>query len=193
VRWAACAAAVAVAGCAGGFTRPEPNALAIGKTTQAEALERFGPPTSREAIVRHDRPITVLSYVYTTEAERHHGDQGVIASRSLLLFFHEDRLVAHEFRSSVEADHTDFDVRRARTLVKGKSTRDDVARVLGRPSGYLSFPVIAAPLGEAMVYTYVQQRRVPFGAPIPLSKSLVITFDAGGTVNGTYYEANGTP
>jgi len=192
-RAAALAAALAAAACAGGFTRRAPDALVLGQTTPAQALERFGRPTGRDRMVRFGKPIDVLSYAYTTEAERHHGDEGVIASRNLMLSFHEDRLVGYEYRSSIEADHTDFDARKARELVKGRSTRDEVAKLLGRPSGHLVFPMIEASLGEAMVYTYVQQRRVPFGAPITFTKSLVITFDQGGALNATYYQVDGIP
>lgn len=193
MRWAAGAAALFLAACAGGFVRPDEGALKIGETTPAQVLERLGPPTARESIVRNGRPVTLLAYLYTTEAEKHHGDAGVIASRTLYLFFHEDRLVGYEFRSTIASDHTDFDARKARAIVKGETTREEVTRLLGRPSGYLAFPMIQAALGEAMVYGYSQERRVPFGKPIAYSKSLIVTFDRRGAVSGTFYDTSGTP
>ena len=193
MRWAACAAALALAACAGGFVRPLPESLRLGETTEAQILERLGPPSSREKMQRNGRPITVLAWQYTTEAERHHGDRGVIAARSLFLFFHDERLVGHEFRSSVESDHTDFDARRARGIVKGRSTREEVTRLLGPPSGYLTYPMIEASRGQAIVYGYTQQRRIPFGAPVPYTKSLVITFDSQDTVNEAYFATSGNP
>lgn len=193
MRWAACAAALALAACATGFARPAPEVLKLGETTPAQVIERLGAPTAREAIERNGRPLTLLAYVYTTEAERNHGDRGVIAARNLYLFFHEDRLVGHEFRSSIEADHTDFDARKVRAIVKGQSTRADVEQLLGPPGGFLTYPVVPASLGQAWVYGYSQERRIPFGQPIRFTKTLVVTFDAGGTVNGAFYETTGTP
>jgi hypothetical protein len=193
VRWLVCAAAFALAACATGFVRPAPEALRLGETTQAEVIQRFGAPTVRESLERNGQPITFLAYVYTSEAERNHGDHGVIAARTLNLFFHQDRLVGHEFRSSAESDHTDFDQRKARAIVKGQSTRAEVEQLLGQPSGFLTYPVVAAPLGQAMVYGYTQQRRIPFGQPIRFTKSLLVTFDPGGVVNGAFYETTGTP
>jgi outer membrane protein assembly factor BamE (lipoprotein component of BamABCDE complex) len=175
------------------LVRPAPEALKLGETTQAQLIERLGAPTARESFERNGQPITVLAYVYTTEAERNHGDHGVIAARSLNLFFHDDRLVGHEFRSSAESDHTDFDPRKARAIVKGKSTRAEVEQLLGRPSGLLRYPVVAAPLGDALVYGYTQERRIPFGKPVKFTKSLLVTFDPGGIVNGAFYETTGTP
>ena len=193
MRWLACAAALALAACADGFARPKPEALRLGDTTQAEVIERLGAPTVRETIERNGQPLAFLAYVYTTEAERNHGDRGVIASRSLYLFFHDDRLVGHEFRSTIETDHTDFDSRKARAIVKGKSTRVDVEQLLGRPAGVLTYPVVAKSIAQAWVYGYAQDRRIPFGQPIKFTKSLVVTFDDRGTVNGAIYETTGTP
>jgi hypothetical protein len=193
VRWLALGAAFLLAACAGGFVRPDEGALKLGETTPGQVLERLGPPTVRESIVRNGQPVTLLAYLYTTEAEKNHGDAGVIASRNLYLFFHNDRLVGHEFRSTIARDHTDFDARKARAIVKGTTTREEVTSLLGRPSGSLAFPMIAASLGEAIVYGYSQERRVPFGKPIAYSKSLVITFDQRGAVSGTFYDTSGTP
>ena len=193
MKWLVCAAALALAACASGFARPAPEALRLGETTPAQVIERLGAPTAREKLERNGRPLTLLAYVYTTEAERNHGDRGVIAARNLYLFFHEDRLVGHEFRSSIESDHTDFDTRKARAIVKGQSTRAEVEQLLGRPGGLLRYPVVAASLGDAWVYGYTQERRIPFGQPIKFTKTLIVTFDTGGTVNGAFYETNGTP
>jgi hypothetical protein len=189
-----CAAALALAACAsGGLVRPDPEALKIGETTPSQIVERFGPPTSRETMLRNGKPITLLAYLYTTEAEKHHGDTGTIASRSLYLFFHDDRLVGHDFRSSVAVDHTDFDLRKARAIVKGETKREEVTKLLGPPSGRLAYPMVDAATGEALLYAYTQQRRVPFGAPMVYTKSLVITFDARGTTSETFYATTGNP
>ena len=190
---ACAAAALLLAACAGGFVRPDEASLRIGETTPAQVVERLGPPTTQQKFERNGQPVTLLAYIYTTEAEKNHGDRGVIASRTLYLFFHDERLVGHEFRSTVASDHTDFDLRKAREIVKGETTREGVTRLLGRPSGTLRFPMINANLGEAFVYGYSQERRVPFGKPIAFSKTLIVTFDPRGAVSGTFYDTSGTP
>src|SRR5205085_7421865 len=72
LRGLACAAALLLAACAGGFARPAPGVLRLGETTQAEARERLGPPSARDTIERRGRKVSLIAYAYTTEAERSH-------------------------------------------------------------------------------------------------------------------------
>jgi hypothetical protein len=103
------AGAATLAACAaGGFIRPEPEALKLGETTQPEVVKLIGQPAAREAMVRNGKHIEILSYAYVTEAEKRHGDPTVIASRTLNLFFHDERLIGHEYSSTLAADHTRF-------------------------------------------------------------------------------------
>jgi outer membrane protein assembly factor BamE (lipoprotein component of BamABCDE complex) len=187
------AAAAMLAACAGGgFIRPAPEALQLGGTTQPEVVKLMGPPAARETMVRNGKNIEILSYAYVTEAEKRHGDPTVIAGRTLNLFFHEERLIGHEFTSTIAADHTDFELRKMRAIVKGKSTREDVAALLGRPSGLIAFPLVNTP-SAAMLYAYRENRRVPFGAPMTFTKTLLISFDERGIVNDLSYATSGTP
>jgi len=187
------AGAATLAACAaGGFIRPEPEALKLGETTQPEVVKLIGQPAARETMVRNGKHIEILSYAYVTEAEKHHGEPTVIASRTLNLFFHDERLIGHEYSSTLAADHTDFELRKMRAIVKGKTTREDVTALLGRPSGFIAFPLINTP-SAAMVYAYRQNRRVPFGAPLTFTKTLLISFDERGIVNDLSYATSGAP
>ena len=187
------AGAATLAACAGGgFLRPAPEALSLGETTQSEVLKLVGQPAVRETMVRNGKNIEILSYAYVTEAQKHHGDPTVIGGRTLNLFFHDERLIGHEFNSTLAADHTDFDLRKMRSIVKGKSTREEVTALLGRPSGFIAFPLINTP-SAAMVYAYRENRRVPFGAPMTFTKTLLISFDERGIVNDLAYATSGTP
>lgn len=183
----------ALAACAGGgFLRPAPEALKLGETTPPEVVKLIGPPAGRETMVRNGKDIEILSYSHVSEAEKGHGDPTVIATRTLNLFFHDERLIGHEYSSTVAADHTDFELRKMRAIVKGKTTREDVTALLGRPSGFIAFPLINTP-STAMVYAYRQNRRVPFGAPLPFTKTLLISFDERGIVNDLSYATSGSP
>jgi hypothetical protein len=193
VRGLALAAVLALAGCVGGgFTRPAEGELKLGETTQAEVLARMGPPATRGSVVRNGQAVEALLYEYVSESEAPHGYDGVIARRTLSFFFHDARLVGHEFSSSVASDHTDFDLRKMKAIAKGETTRAEVTALLGRPSGYLGFPVVKVPGGQAMLYAYRENRRVPFGAPMTFSKTLLITFDEAGVVNDLSYSTSGS-
>jgi hypothetical protein len=193
LRLFAAAAALALASCAGGgFSRPADGELKLGETTQAEVLARMGAPATRGSTVRNGQPIDALVYEYVSESEAPHGYEGVIARRTLNLFFHDGRLAGHEFSSSVASDHTDFDLRKMKTIAKGATTRAGVTALLGRPSGYLGFPVVKVPGGQAMLYAYRENRRVPFGAPMAFTKTLLITFDESGVVNDLSYTTSGS-
>lgn len=191
MRWAV-VGLLALAACATPFQRPGPEELRLGKTTPADVVARLGAPTASNSTVRNGVKLAVFSYMLPAEHEKPHGYDGIIANRSLNLFFHDERLVAHEFSSTVAIDHTDFDLRGMRAIVKGKTTREEVERLLGRPSGYAIFPFVGAKTGKAMVYAYRESRRVPMGAPLVFSKTLLITFDKDGTVDDVAYRTSGS-
>jgi len=181
------AALLCLAACASPFQRPD---FTLGETTAAQVVERLGAPTSSGSTVRNGATLAVFSYTLPADHEKPHGYEGVIPARNFNFFFHGERLVAHEFSSTVAHDHTDFDLRGMRALVKGKTTRAEVEKLLGQPSGYASFPFVKA--GEAMVYSYRESRRVPLGAPLTFTKTLLITFDKDGTVDDIAYRTSGS-
>lgn len=188
----ALAALLGVAACASPFQRPAGDELRLGETTPADVVARMGgAPTSSNATVRNGRTLSVFSYTLPADHEKPHGYEGIIPGRSFNFFFDGERLVAHEFSSTVAADHTDFDLRGMRAIVKGKTTREEVTRLLGPPSGYAIFPFVGVKTGEAMVYAYRESRRVPLGAPLVFSKTLLITFDKDGTVDDIAYRTSG--
>ena len=178
-----------LAACASPFQRPD---LRLGETTPADVVALLGAPTSSNSTVRNGRTLVVFTYVRAAEHEKPHGYEGIIPSRNLNFFFHDERLVAHEFSSTVAKDHTDFDLRGMRAIVKGKTTREEVARLLGEPGGYAVFPFVSAKAGAAMVYAYRESRRVPMGAPLVFSKTLLITFDKDGTVDDLAFRTTGS-
>ena len=188
-REAVLAAPLFLAACAAPFQRPQ---LTLGETTPADVVARLGAPTSSGSTVRNGNTLAVFSYTLPAEHEKPHGYQGVIPGRNLNFFFHGERLVAHEFSSTVADDHTDFDLRGMRAIVKGKTTRQEVEKLLGQPGGYATFPFVGVRTGEALVYSYRESRRVPMGAPLVFTKTLLITFDKDGTVDDLAYRTSGS-
>ena len=187
----AVAALLLLGGCAQPFVRPSPEELRIGETTPAQVIERVGRPPVYGNLERKGKTLQIVGFSQDAEWERPHGYDGVIPGRTQLYYFLDGRLVGYEFNSTVESDHTDFSMRGARDIVRGKTTRDEVARLLGRPSGYLTFPLVDK--GSAMLFGYREMRRVPFGKPTVYSKSLVIYLDESGIVHDLNYQTSGTP
>ena len=188
----AAAALLGLAACASPFQRPGGDELRLGETTPTDVVARLGAPTTSNSLVRNGEKLAVFTYVLPAEHEKPHGYDGIIPGRNLHIFFHGERLVAHEFSSTVATDHTDFDLRGMRAIVKGKTTREEVTKLLGPPSGFAIFPFIGVKSGQAMVYAYRESRRVPLGAPLVFSKTLLITFDKDGTVDDVAYRTSGS-
>jgi len=161
------------------FVRPDTSSLVLGQTTVAEAIVKIGPPTSQS--VQHNLnpanslpayeskesgfkqssltgTVHLLSYSYLyTESP------GVIVgpsstnSRRLALLFWNDRLSSYSFESSFEADSTNFDEAKLGQFVSGQTTRSDVVKELGRPTGE-SIYLTGAKKGMRTL-TYVSYRR----------------------------------
>ena len=191
MRLAAAAALVLVGGCAQQFVRPSAEELKIGETTPAQVIARVGRQPVYGNLERNGKSLQIVAFSHDAEWERPHGYDGVIPGRTQLYYFLDGKLVGYEFNSTVESDHTDFSPRGTRDIVRGKTTRDEVTRLVGKPSGYLTFPLVDK--GSAVLFGYREMRRVPFGKPTVYSKSLVIYLDESGIVHDFNYQTSGTP
>jgi hypothetical protein len=189
---AAAASAAFLVACADGFQRPSPESMKLGEPSRSELIARIGEPGMKGKIERNGREVEAVSWIFASDFEKPHGYDGIIPGRTLTLFFDQERLVGYEYNSTIERDHTDFSLVRLREIVRGKTTREQVREFLGAPAGALTFPVVDTP-GGAMVYSYRELRRRPFGQPVPFSKTLLIKFNQDGTVNDYTYTTQGTP
>jgi outer membrane protein assembly factor BamE (lipoprotein component of BamABCDE complex) len=195
MRWQAAAwllAAAVLAGCAQGFKRPPQETLRLGESTPDELIGRLGPPNVRNKLERNSRSLDAMTWVYVNELDKPHMDPSIVPSRALTLLFDQGRLVGHEFASTFAADHTNFSLVRLREVERGKTTRAQVQELMGTPAGALAFPLVDTRAG-AMVYSYRETRRVPFGQPVNFTKTLIIKFNEDGTVNDYVYQTSGTP
>ena len=177
----------ALLGCAGtDFVRPDSEGLRNGQTTYAQALAKMGTPYREGSVIKNDKTIKTTSYAYASVGGKPR-NEGVTAARAIGLYFHDDRLVGHEFISSWAEDHTDFDETRIREIVKGKTTRAQVIQLLGKPGGYYIYPLIKDTKGEAAVYAYSEVRGFA-----PSSKMLLVTFDASELVADVEFLSRGS-
>jgi hypothetical protein len=171
---------LALIGCASSgkdFVRPDPSSLVLGQTTIADIVSKQGPPTSR--VVRHSlnpapgpqqadeqgpafKPASVAGtietliyrYSYTAAPGLVVGPMNT-RSRQLVLTFWNDRLIYYNFDSSFSRDSANFDENKALSFVPGQSTRLDVMRELGPPSGEAVYPFIAKKGTRMLVYEHV--------------------------------------
>jgi hypothetical protein len=153
-------------------------------------IQRFGQPFGEGTVIKNGVTLKTVSYAYSSAGGKPF-HEGVTPVRALTLFFQNDRLVGHEFVSSWAEDNTDFDGEKVKDIVKGKSTRAEVVRLLGKPSGYCIVPMVKAPSQEAAVYVYTETRHSAFKLKI-FRKQLVVSFDAAGVVYDVEFISSGS-
>jgi hypothetical protein len=185
---AALLAAWALAGCAIGrnFERPDPDMLRLGQSRYAELVRRLGPPYSERLEQHHGRAVREVEYSYVTTYDPDPPYiEGGIPNRTLRLYFLDGLLVGHLFDSSWRADHTDFDLAKAPLIVKGKSTRQEVVALLGRPAGQYIYPMVDEPNNELFRYffTAIWYPKYGHGRVHRIRKWVQVEFDPRGVVS----------
>ena len=179
-----------LAGCAGtNFRRPEPQELALGKSTAADVQRVMGPPRETVDSLRNEEPLKVMRYTYAQGAGQGRYP-GVVPARSMVFTLHHGLLVAQEFVSSFQSDATEFDQSQAGAIVKGRTTRTEVINLLGRPNGEAIYPVIRSRNDRALVYSYSHARGTAFSMKF-YSKVLVVSFDGDGVVTDLQFSSTG--
>ena len=160
------------------LARPTPESLILGQTTLAEVIAKYGPPlgrtaTSSDSPVGSDAPtgdkrpaglrpasvpgdIEILRYTYS-QASRPGVVIGpaVVQGRALALSFWNSRLIYFGFTSSFNDATTDFDENKVSSFVRGQTSRADVIRELGRPSGEGIYPHVAREGTRMIAYQYL--------------------------------------
>jgi hypothetical protein len=116
--------------------------------------------------------------------------RGVTAGRTQEFFYAGDVLVGLDFLSSFKEDGTDFDDSKISQIQKGHSTKLDVVRLLGNPSGEYIYPLVPQRGDRGLVYAYSQVAGSAFNIKIS-QKVLIVSYDASGTVTNVDYTATG--
>ena len=155
------------------FARPDPAAVALGSTTEAEIRQRFGNPYGQTTSRVGDRVVTTLQYTYAEPRT------GVIPARAMTYSFYEGRLVGFDYSSSFGADETAFDEKVVKRIKRGETTRTEVLAIAGPPTGQFIYPTPQAtvPGRRAYVYGYSRSERLAPATLETANKVLTITFD----------------
>jgi outer membrane protein assembly factor BamE (lipoprotein component of BamABCDE complex) len=180
-----------LSGCAGtNFVRPEAGALVLGQSKQGDVAQKLGAPMQTGELTKNDKQLKVLKYAYAQSAGGEPLYAGVVPVRSMAFAFFNDTLVSQEFVSSFKADATDFDGAKVKQIVKGKSRKDDVMALLGKPSGEAVYPVVKSSDDRALVYSYTQAKGSVFNMKFH-TKTLVVSYDRSNLVTDVEYSTSG--
>lgn len=177
-------------GCAGtNFVQPSTQALQLGKSSKADVVKLMGSPSQTGEVVKNEKKLDTTSYAYA----RNTGVGAypdVIAARALTYTFLNGTLTSREYVSSFKDDPTDFDSDKVSQIIKGKSTREDVIALLGKPNGEAIYPVIPQNGDSAVIYSYQQTKGNVFNLKF-YSKALTVSFSPSGVVDEVIYNASG--
>jgi outer membrane protein assembly factor BamE (lipoprotein component of BamABCDE complex) len=185
------AVAALAAGCATfgkAFDSQKIPQLSPGKTTKSEVISLLGPALSQEtSTIRKDASgkdlpqpaiTNMLQYAYSAP----HGTgafTGVSPARWINVYLQVVIVVGYSGGSSFKEDSSDFDPAAASSFEKGKTTRDDVIKALGAPSGRGVYPFAKTTSGTSFFYS-IDLRNFPPGSKT--KKRISTFFDAQGVL-----------
>lgn len=185
------AAAFLLGGCAGkNFIKPDAAEFKLGETTYSQVVNKLGEPRSTGELIKNGETIKTISYAYAATG----GEPlqaGVIPARAMGYYFHRDVVVGKEFISSFKSDNSNFDEKKVPAIEKGKTTRSEVIRLLGRPFDAFVKPMVKEASGEAIGYTYSATSGGAFTGLKFYRKVLRIAFDKDEKVLDVDYTTSG--
>jgi outer membrane protein assembly factor BamE (lipoprotein component of BamABCDE complex) len=150
------------------------------ETTYAQVVAKIGYSRKEDMRQFNGQPVKAMSYGYVAVGSKplHEGMDPV---RVQWFYFHNDVLVGHHFVSTLAEDNTNFDETKVKGIVRGRTTRAEVIDLLGSPSGYYVYPMIAPVTGEAALYFFAD-RRGSRRDKTYLRKTLAVIFSEAGIV-----------
>jgi hypothetical protein len=178
---------ILLAGCAGkDFVRPTSETFRLNETTYAQVVQQMGEPKKSGEVEKNGKYVRSISYSYASTGGAS-AEKGVIPARALLYFFHNGVLVGQSFQSSFKSDNTNFDETKIDRIIKGKTTRSEVIKLLGRPSSSMVAPMVEETRGEAAGYSYSTVSGGVFSGFVLSTKQLAISFDENDVASDVEY------
>lgn len=191
------------------------DGLFLGRTTVRQVIARYGQPSVHTTSGAASRPTQAgrpgglqhASVPGNIEVLRFSQTQvstplllvGVVNTRgrSLALEFWNDRLIYYVFSSDFAADSTNFNETTISSFVRGQTTRADVIRDLGPPSGEGIYPHVAVQGTSMISYLYTELRSsgpvLVGGALSARAKHAMFLFDASDNLLDTYISTLNVP
>ena len=176
--------------CAGvNFTRPASESTVNGRTTRDQVIEKMGPPWKEGSLLKNEKMIQTITYARST-AGGTSLHSGVTPARAMGFYFLNNTLVGYEFLSSYAEDNSNFDESKIPSIIKGKTTKEEVLNLMGKPGGYYIYPMINTPTGEAAIYQFQETTGSAFNLKF-FHKTLTVTFNTDNIVSSVDYITSG--
>ncbi len=155
----------------------------VGKDSRATVLLALGNPTATGTLKLNDGYIVKLNYYAHSDTAAEPSEPGVSPTKVWSFYFDkEDKLIGQQYSSSYKTDSTDFDESKQSQIVKGKSTKADVAQLMGEPTAYL-----IPPIDKAIIYSYSPSTKGSDGKLITKAKVLKVALDEHDVVTNITY------
>lgn len=181
-----------LAACGGkDFVRPSPSAFQLGNTTYSQVIEQMGEPEGTGEVYKNGAQIKTISYVYASMGGAP-SEEGAIPGRAQIYMFHEGTLVGREFISSFKSDSSNFEDAKVADLKEGETSRAEVIKLFGEPTGAYVYPMVSEAVGEAIGYAYQTVKGGTFTGLKSFIKVLRISFDKDGIVSDLEFTTSGT-
>jgi len=171
------------------FERVKEDTISLGVSTYDDIVNRMGDSFEEDVYKKNNKQFKLIGYTYSSTGGAATSKR-VIAGRQQMFYFYKDILVGHQFTSSWQVDHTDFDETKVEQINKGESTKEDVINLLGRPSGKLIYPLSKNKGEEILIYSYYEGRQYAYTIEF-FQKYLQVECDQMGTVIEIEYTETG--
>ena len=180
-----CVALAAIAALASGcgsvgtsFNQGNLNQLRLHETTRQEAITLIGEPSEITRVLNEDGDFEMVEYLYAKKG------LGGAKVRAVNLEFKDGVLNAYNYVSTFAEDATTYDFSAFESLEISSSTKDDVLRALGKPTGQGFCPSPLLESGcEGSSEVWVWQSFLDAPKNEVLEKTVIISFDKDGVVS----------
>ena len=178
---------ISIIGCATAgkmFNYQNKNMIELNKTTVNEAIQLLGNPLERETKTNKDGNYEILKYVYAS------ANLSGASGRVFFLEFKNNILNAKIYNSGFKEDITDFNFDNYTKIKLGESNKEDVLNFLGNPTGIANCPSTLQEFMESckdasVIWLWIHTKKSDgLDTKTIKSKTLKISFDEKGTVNG---------
>ncbi|MFH2057629.1 MAG: hypothetical protein ABIJ59_01865 [Pseudomonadota bacterium] len=159
--------------------------LKIGEFNIEDCQEVFGKPHKVAKVINANGQYDVKQYLHAS------ANIGTATARVLVLEFLDGKLNAYNFLSSFDEDRTLFNSENMPQIIQGKSTKNDVLQIMGKPNGMAMCPSILDDYknrcgsGKVVeIWIWSSQRKIVTMARHSNqgSKTAYISFDTNGVV-----------
>jgi hypothetical protein len=171
------------------FERVEEDTISLGLSTYGDIVTRMGDSFEEDVYIKNNKKFKLIGYTYSSTGGVA-TSRRAIATRHQMFYFYQNILVGHEFISSWEEDHTNFDETKVNQIIKEESTKEDVMSLLGKPSGKLIYPLSKNKGTEVLLYSFYEGRQYAYSIEF-FQKNLHIECDQTGTVTEIEYTETG--